>query len=88
MPKSRNRKKQKTKSISRNIEEVKKNCYYFIKYRQKQNEQDKKKKIEKMQREMIMNLIEQEKKKGLFENLQQINPNLGDTQLPIEGPSI
>ena len=37
---------------------------------------------------MIMNLIEQEKKKGLFENLPQINPNLGDTQLPIEGPSI
>lgn len=71
MPKSRNRKKQKTKSISRNIEVS-----------------QRKKKIEKMQREMIMNLIEQEKKKGLFENLPQINPNLGDTQLPIEGPSI
>ena len=46
MPKSRNRKKQKTKSISRNIEVS-----------------QRKKKIEKMQREMIMNLIEQEKKK-------------------------
>ena len=42
-----------------------------------------KKKIEKAQREMIMKLIEQEKQKGLFDNLPQINPTM-----PSEGPQI
>jgi hypothetical protein len=34
-----------------------------------------KKRVEKQQREMIMKLIEQEKQKGLFDNLPQINPS-------------
>ena len=41
-----------------------------------------KRKSEKLQREMIMNLIEQEKQKGMFENLPQINPTT------TEGPQI
>jgi hypothetical protein len=41
-----------------------------------------KRKAEKLQREMIMNLIEQEKQKGMFENLPQINPTT------TEGPQI
>lgn len=42
-----------------------------------------KRKAEKLQREMIMNLIEQEKQKGMFENLPQINPTTA-----TEGPQI
>lgn len=46
-----------------------------------------KKKQEKMQREMIMKLIEQEKQKGMFENLPQINPT--DPQIDLtSGPII
>lgn len=41
-----------------------------------------KRRYEKQQREMIMKLIEQEKQKGLFENLPQINPTTA------EGPQI
>lgn len=37
-----------------------------------------KRRQEKAQREMIMNLIEQEKQKGLFDNLPQINPTTTD----------
>jgi len=37
-------------------------------------------KVEKMQREFIMNLIKQEQEKGMFEN----NPTI----TPIEGPAI
>jgi hypothetical protein len=37
-----------------------------------------KRKNEKAQREMIMKLIEQEKQKGLFDNLPQINPTITD----------
>jgi hypothetical protein len=49
-----------------------------------------KQKIEKAQREMIMKLIEQEKQKGLFENLPQINPTIPNDgpQLDLDGPSI
>jgi hypothetical protein len=44
-----------------------------------------KRKQEKMQREMIMQLIEQEKQKGMFENLPQINPT---SQINIDGPKL
>lgn len=50
----------------------------------KQKLSQEKKKQEKFQREMIMNLIEQEKQKGLFDNLPQINP----TMPQINGPQI
>lgn len=51
-----------------------------------------KKKVEKLQREFIMNLIKQEQEKGLFDNNPTIGPvstdvNEGPT-LDIEGPSI
>lgn len=49
----------------------------------------KKKKLEKAQRDFLMKLIEQEKNKGLFDNLPQINPGSGlDTNGPIIGPTI
>jgi hypothetical protein len=41
--------------------------------------------LEKKQREMIMQLIEQEKQKGMFENLPQINPT---PQINIDGPKL
>lgn len=44
-----------------------------------------KRKQEKMQREMIMQLIEQEKQKGMFENLPQINPT---SHINIDGPHL
>jgi hypothetical protein len=47
-----------------------------------------KKRFEKQQREMIMKLIEQEKQKGLFENLPQINPSEGPQIDLTPGPSI
>lgn len=49
-----------------------------------------KRKIEKAQREMIMKLIEQEKQKGLFDNLPQINPTMPSEgpQINLDGPSI
>jgi len=46
-------------------------------------------KVEKMQREFIMNLIKQEQEKGMFENNPTINPVEGPSIDPtIEGPSI
>jgi hypothetical protein len=48
-----------------------------------------KRKMEKMQREMIMNIIEQEKQKGMFENLPQINPTIEGPQIDLSnGPTI
>jgi len=48
-----------------------------------------KKKQEKYQREMIMSLIEQEKQKGLFDNLPQINPITQGPQIDLSsGPII
>jgi hypothetical protein len=44
---------------------------------------DNKRKSEKLQRDFIMNLIEQEKQKGMFENNPTINPIL-----PTEGNQI
>lgn len=45
-----------------------------------------KNKIQKIQREFIMNLINKEKEKGLFENTPPVS---SDTQGPIiEGPTI
>jgi uncharacterized protein YjgD (DUF1641 family) len=48
--------------------------------------QDKNRK-EKFQREMIMNLIDKEKQKGLFDNLPSINPISGP-QIDLNGPTI
>jgi len=46
-----------------------------------------KKKYEKMQKEMLMSLIEQEKQRGLFNNIPQISSeNSIDSQ--IQGPII
>jgi hypothetical protein len=48
-----------------------------------------KKRQEKFQREMIMKLIEQEKQKGLFDNLPQINPTINGPQIDLSnGPVI
>jgi len=51
-----------------------------------------KKRQEKLQREFIMKLIEQEKQKGLFENLPQINPVTTNIDTPTvdlpQGPII
>lgn len=53
-----------------------------------------KSRIQKMQREMIMNMIEQEKQKGLFDNTPQIPsipsviPNDANLDGPNFGPSI
>ncbi len=52
-----------------------------------------KKKIEKQQREFIMNLIKQEQEKGLFDNNQTIDPVVSNNDeikstLDIEGPTI
>ena len=50
---------------------------------------DEKKRQEKFQREMIMKLIEQEKQKGLFDNLPQINPTINGPQIDLSnGPVI
>lgn len=48
----------------------------------------KKKKLEKAQRNFLMQLIEQEKNKGLFDNLPQINPSGLDINGPSIGPTI
>ena len=46
-------------------------------------------KVEKMQREFIMNLIKEEQSKGMFENTPSLNLPDVDTSTPIiEGPSI
>lgn len=48
-----------------------------------------KKRVEKAQKEFIMKLIEQEKNKGLFDNLPPISQPGGlDIEGPIIGPSI
>lgn len=46
-----------------------------------------KRKYEKAQKEMLMKLIEQEKQKGMFNNLPQINPEI-PLDVKIEGPTI
>lgn len=47
-------------------------------------------KVEKMQREFIMNLIKQEQEKGMFENNPTINPIVEGPSIDptVEGPSI
>jgi len=46
-------------------------------------------KMQKMQREFIMNLIKQEQAKGMFDNNQSINPiDVVNIDPTIEGPSI
>ena len=49
-------------------------------------------KVQKMQKEFIMNLIKQEQEKGMFENNPTINPSPGldgpIIDATIEGPSI
>ncbi len=54
-----------------------------------------KEKVQKMQRDFIMNLIEQEKQKGMFDNTPTIDPvgptidtNTTPSIDPIEGPQI
>lgn len=51
-----------------------------------------KRRQEKLQREFIMNLIEQEKQKGAFDNLPQMNPIIQNTDNPsvdlTQGPII
>jgi hypothetical protein len=52
-----------------------------------------KKKVEKLQREFIMNLIKKEQESGLFENTPNIQPvntegSFDSPTLDIEGPSI
>jgi hypothetical protein len=48
-----------------------------------------KRKNEKMQREMIMKLIEQEKQKGLYDNLPPVNPTMAEgPQIDLSGPQI
>ena len=50
-----------------------------------------KKKYQKMQKDLLMKLIDQEKQLGMFDNLPSINlPNLNTDapQLDISGPSI
>jgi hypothetical protein len=47
-------------------------------------------KVEKMQREFIMNLIKQEQEKGMFENNPTVTPAIEGPVIDptIEGPSI
>lgn len=47
-----------------------------------------KKKIQKIQTEMLMKLIEAEKNKGMFDNLQNIDPVINNDTIDLEGPSI
>jgi hypothetical protein len=47
-----------------------------------------KKKVEKMQKEFIMNLIKNEQERGLFENNDTIKPIDNGSNLEIDGPSI
>lgn len=48
-----------------------------------------KERIQKLQKNYIMNLINQEKENGLFENIPTINPiNTPNSDVIIEGPSI
>jgi hypothetical protein len=47
-------------------------------------------KVQKLQREFIMNMIKQEQEKGMFENTQAVNPVIDGPAIDttIEGPSI
>jgi len=47
-------------------------------------------KVQKLQREFIMNMIKQEQEKGMFENNPIINPSIEGPAIDttIEGPSI
>lgn len=47
-------------------------------------------KVQKLQREFIMNMIKQEQEKGMFENNPTINPSIEGPAIDttIEGPSI
>jgi len=64
-----------------------------LKLRQDKIKQEKSK-MQKMQREFIMNLIKQEQEKGLFNNTQPIDgpvtegPIISDSSINIEGPQI
>jgi hypothetical protein len=51
------------------------------------NEKDK---VQKLQKEFIMNMIKKEQEKGMFENNQTINPSIDGPAIDtiIEGPSI
>jgi hypothetical protein len=51
------------------------------------NEKDK---VQKLQKEFIMNMIKKEQEKGMFENNQTINPSIDGPSIDtiIEGPSI
>jgi hypothetical protein len=44
--------------------------------------------LQKMQKEMLMRMIEQEKNKGMFDNLQNIDPVINNDQINLDGPSI
>jgi hypothetical protein len=47
-------------------------------------------KVQKLQKEFIMNMIKKEQEKGMFENTQTINPSIDGPAIDtiIEGPSI
>jgi hypothetical protein len=49
-----------------------------------------KSKVQKLQREFIMNMIKQEQEKGMFENNPTVNPVIDGPAIDstIEGPSI
>jgi hypothetical protein len=47
-------------------------------------QQDEKKRAEKLQREFVMKLIEQEKQKGLFDN----TPSVNSITSTVDGPQI
>jgi hypothetical protein len=49
-----------------------------------------KSKVQKLQREFIMNMIKQEQEKGMFENNPTVNPVIDGQAIDttIEGPSI
>ena len=57
-----------------------------LKARQDKLKQEKSK-MQKMQREFIMNLIKQEQEKGLFNNTQNVDQVIGSGPV-IDGPSI
>lgn len=47
-----------------------------------------KKKVNKLQKEFLMNLIKQEQEKGLFDNNPTINPIVDEPLIDISGPVI
>jgi len=50
----------------------------------KTRQQDNKRRAEKLQRDFVMKLIEQEKQKGMFEN----TPTINSTSTQLDGPQI